>query len=303
LPKPSLYNSLGLPFIELPSVDSTNNYALTQLHAGLTQHGTAFFAHEQLSGKGQRGKIWTTPKGSSIIISVVINPEPLQLMQQFQLSACIALSVCEFFSFYTAEATTIKWPNDLYWYDRKAGGILIENIIGSPKQDTGIYHNRNWKLEAGNQRSKVNSQRSGDNPSSSFAHRYKNNDEPSSKWLWAVAGIGININQTIFSNELINPVSLAQITGSKYDPVKLAKELCFLMDKNFKKLITKGFEDIYASYLSHLYKKNESVKLKKDNRVFIAVIKSVSPKGELIVQHAIEERFGFGEIEWVIKAD
>ncbi len=288
MPKPSLYNSLGLPFVELLSVKSTNNYALTQLHAGLTQHGTAFFAHEQTAGKGQREKMWTAAKGSSIIISVVINPQPLRLTQQFQLSACIALSVCEFFSQYTGDATTIKWPNDLYWNDRKAGGILIENIIGSRKYDPKSYQDRSQKYE--------------DNPAFEIGNPQAANDRPSSKWLWAVAGIGVNINQTIFPEELVNAVSLKQITGKNYNPVKLAQELCLFMDKNFKKLITKGFEDIYTVYISHLYKKNEAVKLKKDNRVFEAVIKSVSLAGELIVQHAIEEKFGFGEIEWVIKA-
>ena len=296
MPKPFLYKSLGLPFIELLSVESTNNYALTQLHAGLTQHGTTFFAHEQIAGKGQRGKKWIAAKGSSIIISVVINPRPLQVTQQFQLSACIALSVCEFFSQYAGEATSIKWPNDLYWNDRKAGGILIENIIGTRKSDpdlacrqTGSYRNRGQQYE--------------DNLTFEIGHPQAASDSTSSKWLWAVAGIGININQTIFPEELANAVSLKQITGKNYDPVKLAQELCFLMDKNFKKLISDGFEDIYTSYLSHLYKKNEMVKLKKDSRVFEALIKSVSPAGELIVQHAIEERFQFGEIEWIIKAD
>ena len=139
----SLYNSLGVPFIELLSIDSTNNYALTQIHAGLPQHGTAFFAHEQVAGKGQRGKTWIAPKDSSLIVSIVINPQPLQLTQQFQLSACIAISVCEFFGHYVGDATRIKWPNDLYWYDRKAGGILIENIIGNPKLDSYNYRDKN----------------------------------------------------------------------------------------------------------------------------------------------------------------
>ena len=45
---------LGTPFIELQSVDSTNNYALAQIHANMAQPGTCYFAHEQTSGKGQR---------------------------------------------------------------------------------------------------------------------------------------------------------------------------------------------------------------------------------------------------------
>jgi BirA family biotin operon repressor/biotin-[acetyl-CoA-carboxylase] ligase len=53
--------------------------------------------------------------------------------------------------------------------------------------------------------------------------------------------------------------------------------------------------------MNHLYKKNEKVKLKKDNRVFEALIKSVSPSGKLIVQHSIEEEFEFGEVAWLLK--
>jgi hypothetical protein len=44
-------------------------------------------------------------------------------------------------------------------------------------------------------------------------------------------------------------------------------------------------------------------RIKKDNRLFEAVIKSVSPTGQLIVQHAIEEKYSFGEIEWMITTD
>ncbi len=265
MPEPSVYNPLGSPFIELLSVDSTNNYALTKLHAGLTQHGAAFFAHEQIAGKGQRGKTWISEKDANLILSVVINPHHLlELTQQFLLSACVAVSAAEFFSRYAGDATRIKWPNDLYWSDRKAGGILIENIIGSQRSDT---------------------------------------ESPIASWLWAVAGIGININQASFSPELKNPVSLRQITGKNFDPVALAKELCDILEKNFKYLIINGFDTIYTTYLSLLYKKNEPVKLKKDNRVFEAIIQSVLPTGELVVKHAIEERFNFGEIEWMISTD
>jgi BirA family biotin operon repressor/biotin-[acetyl-CoA-carboxylase] ligase len=277
LSEPFLYNPIGTPFIELLSIDSTNNYALTQLHAGLTQHGTAFFAYEQEAGKGQRGKTWTSSKNDGLILSVVIGPSPLQVTQQFQLSACIAISVAGFFSRYAGSATRIKWPNDLYWYDRKAGGILIENIIGRRPIPADV-------------KSPVKSQQP------------ITNDQQAASWLWAVAGIGININQTAFPSELANPVSLKQITGIEFPAVELAKELCFIIDGNFKELVVNGFEGIYASYLSLLYKKNEPVKLKKDNRVFEAIIRSVSPTGELIVQHAVEETFGFGKIEWVIPA-
>src|SRR5579863_9597209 len=46
---------IGHSFIELASVDSTNNYAMARAHAGTASHGTLFFAHDQWAGKGQRG--------------------------------------------------------------------------------------------------------------------------------------------------------------------------------------------------------------------------------------------------------
>ncbi|MDZ4794503.1 MAG: biotin--[acetyl-CoA-carboxylase] ligase [Bacteroidota bacterium] len=257
MPQPSATKPLGSPFVEMQSVDSTNNYARQQLHAGLAQHGMAFFAHEQVAGKGQRNKVWMTEKGKNILLSVVVKPLPLQLAQQFQLSACVAVAVHDFFMKYAGEDSKIKWPNDLYWQDRKAGGILVESVVGSRETGPGI-------------------------------------------WEWSIVGIGININQVVFDPEIKNPVSLKQITGKYFDTVELAKELCTIVDKRFTELIEEGFENIYNSYLTHLYKRKAIVKLKKGSAVFEALIKDVSPAGMLMTQHAISEEFNFGEIEWVV---
>ena len=257
MPQPLFTNPLGSPFIELQSVDSTNNYARKQIHAGLAQHGMAIFAHEQLAGKGQRGKVWVAEKGANIILSLLVNPHPLQLVQQFQLSACVAVAVHEFFNKYAGDVSKIKWPNDLYWQDRKAGGILIESLVGS-------------------QESEFN------------------------KWRWAIVGIGLNINQTSFHPEIRNPVSLKQITGKNFNAVELAKELCLILNKRFTELTENGFENIYNTYLTHLYKKNGNVKLKKGNKIFEAMIETVSPTGKLITLHGIQQEFDFGEVEWIL---
>ncbi len=249
----SSIHTIGSPFIELQLVDSTNNYAFAQAHAGLALSGTVFFAKEQTRGKGQREKIWNSEKGANIILSILMNPKDLKIHQQFHLSACIAVSVYNFFSKYTGDETKIKWPNDIYWRDRKTGGILIENSISS-----------------------------------------------SGKWQWAVIGIGININQTKFAENIANPVSLKQITGKTFDPVALAKELCLFIDEGYKKLLKDGLQPILDIYNMGLYKKNQMVKFKKENRLFEACVKEVSSTGQLITFHAAEERFDFGEVEWII---
>jgi len=124
---------IGEPFFELHEVDSTNIYAIDKVQANLAAHGTAFFANAQYAGKGQRGKSWISENGSNIILSVVIDPSFLLINQQFALSVMTSLAVFDFFSAYAGEETKIKWPNDLYWRDRKTGGILIDNHIQGNK--------------------------------------------------------------------------------------------------------------------------------------------------------------------------
>jgi BirA family biotin operon repressor/biotin-[acetyl-CoA-carboxylase] ligase len=256
-------NPIGVPFVELQSVDSTNKYAMKLVHeAFLTdrqiveKHGMIVFAHEQTEGKGQMGKKWSSEKGKNLAMSIIINPSPLTLTEQFKLSVLTALSVHELFSKIAGDETKIKWPNDLYWRDRKAGGVLIENVVQSRQSAM-------------------------------------------SNWQWAIVGIGININQTVFSPDLLNPVSLKQITGKDLEPIELAKKLCLIFDRYFQILVTGKFEELFNQYQSFLYKKNERVKLKKGTRVFETIIKGVSNTGQLITQNSIEERFDFGEVEWI----
>ena len=266
LPQPLDTKPIGLPFVELQSVDSTNNYARQQIHAGLAQHGMAIFAHQQLSGKGQRGKDWISEKDANIILSIVIKQPPLLLTQQFMFSACVAVAAHDLCMKYAGTDTKIKWPNDLYWQDRKAGGILIESVVMSSESGAAT-------------------------------------------WQWAIVGIGINVNQTVFPSELPNPVSLKQITGKDFITIVLAKELCSFVEKYFQQLIAEGFDQVFNKYNQYLYKRNEIAKLKKDNRVFEAIIKSVSRSGKLIVhpdsyrdieEDPIDIGFDFGEIDWII---
>jgi len=267
-------NSIGSPFIELQTIDSTNKYAMELIHAGMAQHGTAVFAHSQTDGKGQRGKKWTADAGFNIIISFIIKPDTLQIHEQFYLSAATALAAHHFFSNYAGDETKIKWPNDLYWRDRKAGGILIESVIGSSPPVSDLV---------GRQLSVADTKKPIEN-----------------KWQWAVIGIGININQTNFPDDLPNPVSLKQITGKTFEPIRLAKELCDLINKELNLLLAGKKNDIIQRYNQSLYKLHEQVKMKQENRVFDVIIKGVSSSGKLMTTHAIDEEFEFGSVEWII---
>jgi BirA family biotin operon repressor/biotin-[acetyl-CoA-carboxylase] ligase len=243
----------GYPFVELNSVDSTNNYAMQGAKSGVAKHGTAYFAHEQTAGKGQRNKHWLSAKGENIILSVILDGTRLSLSQQFNLNIVAALSVLDLFNKYTTNSFKIKWPNDIYWQDRKTGGILIENIIAG------------------------------------------------SVWKYAIVGFGLNINQTVFDGALKNPVSLKQITGETYNVVEMAHELCAILENKFRELLNDGFNKLAENYNQNLYKKNETVKFKKETRIFDGRIIRVDEAGRLIVHTAYEEAFEFGSVEWIIE--
>jgi BirA family biotin operon repressor/biotin-[acetyl-CoA-carboxylase] ligase len=242
------------PFIELLTVESTNNYAMGLARAGMAQHGTAVFTHEQTKGKGQRTKEWVSQKGQNIAMSILIEPTNLQVSELFLLSMVTAIGVRELLANHVGDEIKIKWPNDIYWRDRKAAGILIENV---------------WQ---GNE------------------------------WKFAVIGIGINVNQTNFGGLGLKAVSLKQITGKNFEPLNLAKELCGILEEKYQLLLSDP-SSIIDQYKSHLYKFNEMIKLKKDNRVFNAKFKDVNNNGQLVVEHAIEEKFGVGEVEWIISGE
>lgn len=64
----------------------------------------------------------------NLTFSTVLYPSALKAREQFTLSMLIALSVYDTLSTY-AEGFSIKWPNDIYWKDKKICGILIENEL------------------------------------------------------------------------------------------------------------------------------------------------------------------------------
>ncbi|MFZ9242147.1 MAG: biotin--[acetyl-CoA-carboxylase] ligase [Sediminibacterium sp.] len=192
--------TLGAPLIELPSIDSTNIYAMEQIKAGKAISGSCYNTPFQTHGKGQHGRIWESEKGQNLLCSYVLELKSLNPSKnwgpedQKGLSAAVAIGAKAFFGAHAGEETLIKLPNDIYWRDRKAGGILIENSLRG------------------------------------------------TEWTWAVIGIGFNINQTSFSPDAPNPVSLRQITGRQWEIARLQTELSKALTESIQNWIQVGEE-------------------------------------------------------------
>lgn len=82
----------------------------------------------QTAGRGQKGNRWESRRGCNLLYSVGLRPEMLPAGESFVLLQVASLAVVRALDRF-AEGLTIKWPNDIYWKDRKLSGTLIENEL------------------------------------------------------------------------------------------------------------------------------------------------------------------------------
>ena len=159
---------------------------------------------------------------------------------------------------------TIKWPNDIYYGDKKIAGILIENAL--------------------------------------FGSELK----------YAVAGIGLNVNQTEWLSNAPNPVSMRQISGEEYHIHELMRTL---MDEIHTVLAMESAE-VWSYYRAHLYRREgfwpfveREVSTaptmnagKEAEGIFLAKIEDVRTDGELELrdQDGNLRTYHFKQVRYVI---
>lgn len=109
------------------STTSTNDEAWQRIN---DEHadGLVIFTEYQTAGRGRLGREWQSPRGASLLVSLVLveeegDPSGDQLVLLTSVAAVDTIAAC------TDVVATIKWPNDLYASGRKLGGILIESRI------------------------------------------------------------------------------------------------------------------------------------------------------------------------------
>ena len=114
----------GKKVVYYDETDSTNNQAKAYGEKG-EAHGTLFVADMQAAGKGRRGRVWVSPAGSSIYMTILLHPDVLTTKAP-QLTLVMAMAVAEGIRKVTGLETKIKWPNDIIVNGRKVCGILTE---------------------------------------------------------------------------------------------------------------------------------------------------------------------------------
>ena len=196
---------IGVPLIELSTIDSTNIYAMAQIKAGLAKSGSCFRADFQTHGKGQHGRVWESAKGQNMICSYILELKNLDALKkwtptdQMGFSAAIAVGARTFFAAFAGSETKIKKPNDIYFRDRKAGGILIENLV----------RGKEWT------------------------------------WTVIGIGMNINqssFSSAAVNSVSSNPISLQEITNQSWDVKKMQQHLSEALTTAIQNWLTEGDE-------------------------------------------------------------
>ncbi len=107
------------------SIDSTNN-ALKKLAQTGEPEGYVLVADRQTAGKGRLGRQFYSPIGSGLYVSILLRPRCI--ISPAALTCLSAVAVSDTIQAFGKECR-IKWVNDIYCNDKKAGGILTEGVL------------------------------------------------------------------------------------------------------------------------------------------------------------------------------
>lgn len=147
--------------VELDEVTSTNDFLRSYRPVGGERRLTLLTAEHQTAGRGAGSNHWESVRGKNLLFSILVHPRHLHPCHIFVLSELLALSVRQALEdFLRMErkdmqspgeecnnvcppvakegVLTIKWPNDIYYGDRKICGMLIENELQGQQIENSV---------------------------------------------------------------------------------------------------------------------------------------------------------------------
>ncbi len=118
----------GKNVIYIPETHSTNTLAMELLSKTSPPEGTCIKTDFQTAGKGQIGRSWHSETAKNILTSFIFYPKQLRVIDQFYLNMAVSLALTGTLANFDIQVK-IKWPNDIYYLDKKLTGILIQNSV------------------------------------------------------------------------------------------------------------------------------------------------------------------------------
>jgi len=120
-----------MKLIKLDAIDSTNDFLKGLSNSQNVENFTVVSAEIQTKGKGQMGAVWDSQATKNLIMSVLVRDFIEDVNQIFSINIAISIAVIQALKELNIPELSVKWPNDIMSYNKKIGGILIENSIKS----------------------------------------------------------------------------------------------------------------------------------------------------------------------------
>lgn len=111
-----------------PETSSTNILLWQKLHEEKLPEGFVVYTDFQTAGKGQVGNSWESAAGENILFSLLLYPQHIAIEEHFLISQITSIGIKKMLDNYISDVT-IKWPNDIYWKEKKLAGILVETSL------------------------------------------------------------------------------------------------------------------------------------------------------------------------------
>ena len=213
------------------TLESTNQYLQNLLNEGIDIVDNIVVTDYQTSGKGQGKNVWESEDGKNLLFSIALDMSFLKAENQFILTQIVSVTMINVLKKYLPEESlSIKWPNDIYFNDKKIAGILIKNEIRGMMMGTSII------------------------------------------------GIGLNVNQTSFNEDLPNPISMKMITGNDFELEELLSAISYQLST------VNSQQSTVNSYTDKLYRYKQWAFYEHEGQVKEMMITGYDQFGRLILK-------------------
>ena len=213
------------------TLESTNQYLQNLLNEGIDIADNIVVTNFQTSGKGQGKNVWESEDGKNLLFSIALDMSFLKAENQFILTQIVSVTMINVLKKYLPEESLfIKWPNDIYFNDKKIAGILIKNEIRGMMMGTSII------------------------------------------------GIGLNVNQTSFNEDLPNPISMKMITGNDFELEELLSAISYQLSA------VNSQQSTVNSYTNKLYRYKQWAFYEHEGQVKEMMITGYDQFGRLILK-------------------
>ena len=117
----------------------------------------------------------------------------------------------------------------------------------------------------------------------------------------SVIGIGMNVNQEIFPDDLPNPVSLKLLLGQLVNKEVLFKKLLYKLAIRYNELKSGLYDKLHKDYCEKLYCRSRTINYSKDGIVMKGVLVTIKESGEIVLKNddGIEVSYLFDEIKLI----